>query len=131
MMLGNRFALASPMSDPQQRWDVLQTRYAQSFASKHAKLAETWRALTDAADDARVDDLHQLVHRLSGSAPTYGYERLGSLAHAVDSQLAEWERLPSATRDGSTALAQRLATPMQALLDCLARHAADPSPQLG
>ena len=89
-------------------------------------LAEAWRAFTDAADEANIDDLHQRVHRLAGSAPTYGYELLGRLAHAVDSQLAEWKRLPSATREGSAALAQRLATPMQALLDCLARHAADP-----
>ena len=114
------------MSDPRKRRDVLHARYAQSFASKHAMLAEAWRAFTDAADEANIDDLHQRVHRLAGSAPTYGYELLGRLAHAVDSQLAEWKRLPSATREGSAALAQRLKTPMQALLDCLARHAADP-----
>ena len=118
------------MSKPQQRRDVLHALYAQSFASKQAMLAQAWRAFTDAADEATIDELHQRVHRLAGSAPTYGYELLGRLAHAVDSQLAEWERVPSATRDGSAALVQRLATPMQALLDCLARHAADPPPQL-
>jgi HPt (histidine-containing phosphotransfer) domain-containing protein len=118
------------MSDPQQRWDFLHARYAQSFASKHAMLAQAWRAFTDAADEANIDELHQLVHRLAGSAPTYGYELLGRFAHAVDNQLAEWADLPFAARGGSAALAQRLTAPMQALLDCLARHAADPSAQL-
>jgi len=114
------------MTESRPRPDVLHARYAQSLASKHAMLTKAWRAFADAAGAANGDELQQRVHRLAGSAPAYGYARLGSLARDIDRELAEWEGAPSDLRDSPADFAQRLAAPMQALLDCLAAHAADP-----
>jgi HPt (histidine-containing phosphotransfer) domain-containing protein len=115
------------MTDSQRRSDLLHARYAQSFASKHAMLAEAWRAFVDAGGEAKGDELQQQVHRLAGSAPAYGYALLGSLARVVDSQFADWDISPSEMRGSNADLARRLETPMHSLLDCLATHAADPA----
>jgi hypothetical protein len=115
------------MTDSRQRSDLLHARYAQSFASKYAMLAEAWRAFVDAAGEANVDELQQQVHRLAGSAPAYGYTLLGSLARVIDSEFAEWDASSSDMRGSHADLARRLAAPMHSLLDRLAGHAADPA----
>jgi HPt (histidine-containing phosphotransfer) domain-containing protein len=93
--------------------DALHARYARSLASKQAALLEAWRAFKTAKDDASARELHGLVHRLAGSAPTYGYASLGTLARKADHAFAH---------DGSD-LAERLEGPIEALLDELARQA--------
>lgn len=93
--------------------DALHARYARSLASKHAALLEAWRAFAAARDDASARKLHGLVHRLAGSAPSYGYASLGTLARKADHAFAR----------GGHDLAARLEGPVEALLDDLARHA--------
>ena len=93
--------------------DALHARYARSLASKHATLLEAWRAFAAAKDDASARKLHGLIHRLAGSAPTYGYASLGLLARKADHAFAH----------GGHDLAERLAAPVEALLDDLARQA--------
>jgi HPt (histidine-containing phosphotransfer) domain-containing protein len=93
--------------------DALHARYARSLASKHEALLEAWRAFKTAKDDASGRKLHGLVHRLAGSAPTYGYASLGTLARKADHAFAH----------GGHDLAERLEGPIQALLDDLARQA--------
>jgi HPt (histidine-containing phosphotransfer) domain-containing protein len=115
------------MTESRQRSALLHARYAQSFASKHAKLAAAWRAFAEAAGAANRDELRQQVHRLAGSAPAYGYAGLGSLARDIDRQFAEWDRARSDLRCNPADFARHLAAPVQALLDCLAAHAANPS----
>src|SRR3954451_14768263 len=56
--------------------DALHARYARSFASKHAALLEAWQAFSATRDEPSARTLHDLVHRLAGSAPSYGYETL-------------------------------------------------------
>ena len=92
---------------------ALHARYARSLASKHAALLEAWHAFAAAADEASARTLHGLVHRLAGSAPTYGYASLGLLARKADHAFAP----------GASGLAERLKEPVEALLDDLARHA--------
>lgn len=93
--------------------DALHARYARSLASKHSALLEAWRAFKAAQDDASARKLHGLVHRLAGSAPTYGYASLGTLARNADHAFAH----------GGPGLAERLEGPIEALLDDLARQA--------
>jgi HPt (histidine-containing phosphotransfer) domain-containing protein len=93
--------------------DALHARYARSLASKHAALQEAWRAFKAAKDDASARKLHGLVHRLAGSAPTYGYASLGTLARNADHAFAH----------SGPDLAERLEGPIDALLDDLARQA--------
>jgi len=93
--------------------DALHARYARSLASKHAALLDAWRAFVAAEDDTSARQLHGLVHRLAGSAPTYGYASLGLLAREADHAFAH----------GGSDLAKRLAAPVEALLEDLARQA--------
>ena len=93
--------------------DALHARYARSLAAKHAALLDAWRAFASAKDDASARALHGLIHRLAGSAPTYGYASLGMLARKADHAFAH----------GGDDLAERLVAPIEALLDDLARQA--------
>jgi HPt (histidine-containing phosphotransfer) domain-containing protein len=93
--------------------DALHARYARSLASKHAALLEAWRAFAAAKDEASARKLHGLIHRLAGSAPTYGYASLGTLARKADHAFVH----------GGHDLAERLEAPVAALLDDLARQA--------
>ena len=93
--------------------EALHARYARSLASKHAALLEAWRAFDAAKDDTSARKLHGLVHRLAGSAPTYGYASLGLLARTADHAFAH----------GGRDLAAYLKAPIEALLDDLARQA--------
>jgi HPt (histidine-containing phosphotransfer) domain-containing protein len=103
------------MTETSPQIDALHARYARSLASKHVALLEAWRTFVAANDDASARKLHGLVHRLAGSAPTYGYASLGTLARKADHAFAH----------GGHDLAERLRVPVEALLDDLARQAQD------
>lgn len=92
---------------------ALHARYASSLESKHAALAEAWHAFLAEQDDASARKLHDLVHRLAGSAPSYGYASLGVLAREADHVLTQ-------VRDELT---QHLQGPVEALLAELLRQA--------
>ena len=104
---------------------MLRARYLQSMPAKHAALEAAWREVLRVPSEPSLRELHDLVHRLLGSAPTYGCEAIGRCARAVDASLREDED----DRDDSLAegarIAERIAIPMQALLDSLAQAAQD------
>jgi hypothetical protein len=116
----------NPMADSSERFEFLRARYARSFASKHAAIAYAWRAFAGDADQTNARALQTLVHRLAGSAPTYGYAELGARAGAVDRELAGWDETDPSVRDSPDELARRLSAPMQALVESLAHRAAAP-----
>ena len=93
--------------------NALHARYARSFASKHAALLEAWQSFSATHDEPSARKLHDLVHRLAGSAPSYGYETLGLRAREADHALTV----------GGSDLAERLVTPIEALLADLSRQA--------
>ncbi|HEV7490233.1 MAG TPA: hypothetical protein VGO25_05470 [Rhodanobacteraceae bacterium] len=113
------------MADSRKRFEILRARYAKSLASKHAALAEAWRAFADAADEVRACKLQDLAHRLAGSAPAYGYATLGTRAGIVDSEIADWRDANPNARESPGDLARRLSAPTQALIESLARLAAE------
>jgi HPt (histidine-containing phosphotransfer) domain-containing protein len=117
-MIGD-VAICTFMTVTSPELDALHARYAGSLASKHAALLEAWRVFAAAPDDAAARKLHGLVHRLAGSAPTYGYASLGLLARKADHAFAE----------GGRDLAERLKEPIESLLDDLARQAENPAPR--
>ena len=110
------------MTDSSRRFERLRARYAQSLASKRAALGEAWRACVATPEPSSLDKLQLLVHRLSGSAPAYGYKTLGRHASAIDRELMDWSAA-SMDRESAADLTQRLSAAMQALIDELARHA--------
>jgi HPt (histidine-containing phosphotransfer) domain-containing protein len=71
--------------------EELRQRYAQSLPQKGRDIARQWQACDAAPQDRRaLVELHQQVHRLSGSAPAYGFDELGALAQPIDAAIAEW-----------------------------------------
>ncbi|HEY6984511.1 MAG TPA: hypothetical protein VH375_00400 [Rhodanobacteraceae bacterium] len=112
------------MTDSARRFARLRARYAQSLASKHAALCEAWQVCVSAPDASNLHKLQVLVHRLSGSAPAYGYAALGKRAGAIDRELMDWNDAEPTAREGAPDLAHRLTAPMQALIAELAHHAA-------
>lgn len=108
------------MIDSSQRFDDLRARYAASLRRKQQALAVAWRELSAApADDGLRRDLQLQIHRLAGSALAYGYERVGESARTADVVLHGWETLAPPLRGAPGELVERLAAPMQALLDDL------------
>lgn len=112
------------MADSSKRFEILRARYAKSLASKHAAVAQAWRAFADAANESRACELQDLAHRLAGSAPAYGYAALGSRAGIVDNEIADWRDANPTARESPRELAQHMADPVRALIESLAQLAA-------
>lgn len=105
--------------------EQLQHEYRASLRTKAADLQRAFDALCD--EDVREDQVrhfHLLLHRLAGSAGTYGYESLGRSAQELEQLWRDWlERLgasrPEAWRlcaDQAAVLAELLGQ-MRALAD--------------
>ncbi|WP_257387016.1 Hpt domain-containing protein [Tahibacter caeni] len=103
--------------------EELRLRYLHSLPQKAADVRAQWQRLRDRPDErALLVELHQQVHRLSGSAPAYGFEAIGALARPIDQRLAEWLRNDDPEiRIAATALVAALAGPVDALVDALDR----------
>lgn len=76
------------MMDFDQRLSMLRERYRASLPDKRDMLNEAWSAVAARPDDAEARArLHMLLHRLAGSAPSYGHDALGVAAAAAADRL--------------------------------------------
>ncbi len=108
------------MNDADQPYEQLRMRYAGSLARKHDDLARAWQVFAKKPGDAAARrGLHAQIHRLSGSAASYGYENLGALAHRFDELLSQPDPRASALMQAPADFAPVLDAPMQALLGAL------------
>ena len=74
--------------DYEARLAALTRTYIATLPDKRADLERLWTAAcADAAADETWQALRTLAHRLSGSAPNYGFEALGDAARALDACL--------------------------------------------
>ncbi len=103
----------TPATGLPDRLETLRARYVESLPSKRAALDAAWRAFLAAPDAGKARELQTLAHRLSGSAPAYGYEALGDRARAVDALIDRHHG------DDLNALARQLAEAMRSLLENL------------
>lgn len=105
--------------------DSLAGRYRASLASKAVELSRAWEQwLIDSADAHARGAVRLIAHRLAGSAESYGYPDIGRHALAVDEALTDFESALPESRESAASLRQRMATPIRALLDALARGTA-------
>lgn len=120
------------MIESNRRFNELRANYAHSLVRKHQALTEAWRSfVADPGTDGLRRELHLLIHRLSGSALAYGYERLGTLARTADNLMrGEDERVPAA-RGATASGVDQLTAPIKAVLDelvaCAQANATDPN----
>ena len=111
------------MTDTDSRISELGRRYRASLPVKRASVERAWHALRDDGRDPRKREaLRLIVHRIAGSAPSYGYPRIGAMALAIEIQL---DRLPAADEGTASpgltvAAANELATLVGRLLDAMA-----------
>lgn len=76
----------------QARYNALRDEYLAALPQRRAAIAELWRGC--AQDDGSSaltsawQELHTLVHRLSGSAPCYGLDEVGGAAQQLDRLLS-------------------------------------------
>lgn len=73
--------------DYEARLAALTRTYVAALPEKRVDLERLWAACADAAADETWQALRTLAHRLSGSAPNYGFEALGDAARALDARL--------------------------------------------
>jgi len=100
--------------------DELYRQYRQSLPEKRDALRRAWDSLCgEDAVQAQVVQLHLLLHRLAGSAGTYGFERLAALARGLERDWSAWLALPEAERDPPYLVCIRQAGGMVDLLAAL------------
>ena len=81
------------------RLDELYRQYHRSLGDKRDALRCAWDALCDEdAGTVQAEDFHQQLHRLAGSAGTYGYPEIARQALALEQGWTEWLRQPEEQR---------------------------------
>lgn len=100
--------------------DELRLRYLRSLPQKGEDIRAQWDLLRQRPHErALLTELHQQVHRLSGSAPAYGFDDIGALARPLDQRLSEWLRAGDGERDAVGDMVGSLAVPVAALAQAL------------
>ncbi len=115
------------MTEIDPRFAALQARYRASLADKHADIEQAWQALSaDCGDTVSQAALLGILHRLAGSAESYGFDELGRIAAQLDRQLEpiRGNADPAQRTAALCALHDALARPMRELLAELRRGAA-------
>lgn len=100
-------------SDPEflAQLEVLREHYVQGMPARQAAFRNAWRDCVDDGAESAWQGLRDVAHKLSGTAPCYGLEELGTAARALDRLLSS--RPPCRTRAQAAAMVARV----QALLD--------------
>ena len=110
------------MSDLNSQLDALQKRYCASLAEKQTAIERAWSAVREDCNDlGNQDALLTLVHRLAGSAQSYGYVAIGNLAAEADVLLDQVraEKDPASRSAAMCGMLERLAPRLDKLLSAL------------
>ncbi len=70
--------------------DELHARYRASLADKANELEALWPLPTSTPARERVPALRQLLHKLAGSAGSYGHTDIGAQARLLEQWLSAW-----------------------------------------
>lgn len=82
------------MIDAESQMEALRAHYQASLPNKRVSIELAWLALcADCSDSSRLESLMRLVHRLAGSAPSYGYREIGEIARSADALLEQFRRV--------------------------------------
>jgi HPt (histidine-containing phosphotransfer) domain-containing protein len=117
------------MMNADTRLQALQSRYQTSLPNKRASVELAWRALcADSTDPARLESLARLVHRLAGSAGSYGYREIGEIAGSADALLEKLGRLdePEPSPADCCSILDGLTPLIASLLQAMERASATP-----
>ncbi len=108
---------------PNHEMEALLEAYSRALPEKIAEIASSWRAVEDAQGNAELaQKVHSLVHRLAGTAGTYGYSTLGNAASQLE------EAVKTYLRTGAQLTCERRDR-MRALIDALQETIRKPDPK--
>ncbi len=100
--------------------DDLHRQYRRSLEGKRADLRQAFDALCDEdVGREQATHLHHLLHRLTGSAGTYGYADIGHQAGILAQQWRQWLQQPSNERPEAWRLCADQAIAMAELLEAM------------
>ena len=100
--------------------EALHRDYRQSLAAKRGDLRRAWEALCDEdATHAQAAHLHLLLHRLAGSAGTYGYAEIAARAKTLEQAWTGWLAQSPEARPEAYRICATQACEMLGLLDAL------------
>lgn len=73
--------------------EQLTADYRNSLSDKHSTITQlaTQLAKQNWADSALFQELHEIIHKLAGSAGSYGFEKISRAAIAVDSRIRAYQ----------------------------------------
>lgn len=110
------------MSEP---IEELHARYRASLAEKAAEMEALWPLPTSNPARERVPVLRQMLHKLAGSAGSYGYTEIGSQARLLEQWLKAWGA--GGPRPGARP-PLRMSQAFLNLIESLRRTAVEPKP---
>ena len=93
--------------------EVLRQHYLQGMPGRKVAFRNAWRECVDSGAEPAWQSLRDVVHKLSGTAPSYGLEELGAAARELDRSLSG--RPPCRVR----AQVEPAVARVQAMLDAL------------
>lgn len=108
--------------------DQLHERYRASLADKATELETLWPLPTSTPARDRVPALRQLLHKLAGSAGSYGYAEIGAQARLLEQWLSAWGS--SGPRPGAKP-PLRMSQAFLELIERLRRTASEAAPPPG
>ncbi|MGB0135097.1 Hpt domain-containing protein [Dokdonella sp.] len=109
------------------RLQALHERYHASLPNKRASVDLAWCAYrADRLDPERQESLMRLVHRLAGSAPSYGYGEIGEIAAKADVLMEQFRQTDTPEPVGHAGL-DGLDPLIALLLQALDQAAASPA----
>ena len=107
----------------------LHRSYQESLADKAAQLRQAFDVLCD--EDVPIEpvaQLHLLLHRLAGSAGTYGFAELSRQARALEEPWHQWLAQDEAVRPPAYQVCVQQGVAFAAFLDALRQIAAQEVP---
>ena len=107
--------------------EELHRQYHLSLADKRAALRAAWDGLCgEQAAALQAAHFHMLLHRLAGSAGTYGYPEIARRALALEQGWTAWLAQPEEARAATYLVCARQAAGMAELLAALQDAGAEP-----
>ncbi|WP_430474379.1 Hpt domain-containing protein [Thalassospira lucentensis] len=78
-------------ADLKSKLKKLQDDYANSIPEKLTEISDNWEQCESPQDEASIDRLIQSIHKLAGTAKTYGFSELGILANNAENELIDFQ----------------------------------------
>ena len=68
---------------------ILKEKYVASLPEKIGCIRLLWETLNEEKDETRLEELHRMIHSLSGSGATFGQVQLSQLAKKLELYIKE------------------------------------------